>query len=143
MMGKLTACGACCVALLVCSCVAPESEEEMAGVTVNIEEFLLRYDDLSPDYFDTVVNLEKTLARGRSLHNYYFKKKEKTKVPDVQTRMRAEEVLMEVAQAAMQLRRDAHADSVLYIQREASSLLQDLLRERELPTGETESGKDR
>jgi hypothetical protein len=141
MTEKLIACGACCVALLVCSCVAPESEEEMAGVTGNIEEFQLRYEGLSPDYFDTVVNLEKTLARGRSLHDYYFKRKEKTKAPDVQTRMRAEEILMGVAQAAMRLRTEAHADSVLYLQREASSLLQDLLRERELPTGETEPGK--
>ncbi len=133
MIEKLIICCACCVTLLLCSCVAPESEDEMTGVTADIQEFMLRYDDLSPDYFDTVVELEKTLAKGRSLHDYYFRKKEKTGAPDVQTRMRAEQILMEVGNTAMRIRREARANSVLYIQREASSLLQDLLRERELP----------
>ena len=134
MTEKLVICIACCFVLMLCGCVAPPPEDETTGVTANIEEFSIRYNDLSPDYFDTVVELEKTLARGRNLHSYYFRKKEKTKVPDVQTRMRAEEVLMEVAEEAMRIRREAHANSVLYIQREASSLLQDLLRERELPS---------
>ena len=133
MTEKLILCAACCLVLLLFGCVASPGDDNTAGVTANIEEFSIRYSDLSPDYFDTVVALERKLARGKSLYNYYFKKKEKTKVPDAQTRMRAEEVLMEVAEEAMRLRREAHANSVLYIQREASSLLQDLLRERELP----------
>jgi hypothetical protein len=134
MIKKMIICASFCLILLLSSCVAPQAEGEAEGITANIEEFSIRYSDLSPDYFDTVVELERKLARGRSLYNYYFSRKEKTKVPDVQTRMRAEEVLMELAQEAMQLSREAHANSVLYIQREASSLLQDLLRERELPT---------
>lgn len=125
---------ACILPLVAWSCVAPETTE-YGGVTGSDEEFKLKYPDLSYSYFDDVVEVEMLAVKGDKLYDSYYKKKDEKQQIDEETRRYAVETYMRAINASMRIYKDTGAYSILRIQRDVSSRMQDLLREVERAGG--------
>ena len=120
------------LALMASSCVSTQAEQ-FSGITGSDEEFRLKYPDLDYRYFNDVVEVETLAAKGKNIYDKYYRLKDNENKIDDEIRRRAVEIFSRAVNASMRIYKDTGAYSVLRIQRDVSTYMQDLLREYEKP----------